>query len=98
MRPAGISAANGSGVLRCGACAGIASLDAEEGGEVEPLKERVHQLEAVAPEEIHVFVQPIRNEHVLQRLTLATDFRVGISSPSFEFVVEIDEKAVHVAI
>src|ERR1035438_4786120 len=43
-------------------------LDAEESGEVEPLKERLHDLKAIASKKIDILIEAVWNQHILQRL------------------------------
>ncbi len=45
-------------------------LDTEEPNEIIPLEKCLDDLKTSAPKQRHILVDPIRNEHVLQRLAL----------------------------
>ena len=71
---------------------------AQKAGEVKPLEECLPDFKPVAPEQVQVLLKLVGNQDIFQRFPFARDLGIGVSLAALEVVVEIDEKAVDVAI
>ena len=73
-------------------------FNAKKPGEIEPLEKGLHDIKAIASKEIEILLDAIRDQHILQSFSLAGYFDLRISPALLEIVIEVDEKAVQVAI
>src|SRR6187455_1660355 len=69
-------------------------LQGDQSGKVVPLEERVGLVEAVSLEQVDVLLDPVGNEHVLERLSLLGDLGVRVAIAALHLVVELDERPV----
>ena len=58
------------------------------------LKKTSHVLESAVPEQPLVLLEPVRNEHVLERLALLSDLQIAVSLAALHLVVVLDEEPV----